>query len=119
MSTPKKPGGNDRRDDDLGRERREGVGTLTRKQTKRPPLYKVLLHNDDYTTRDFVVLVLVRYFHKNQTEATHIMLHVHHNGMGVAGIFPYDIASTKKHQVEQLARQYEMPLKLSLEPEDG
>jgi ATP-dependent Clp protease adaptor protein ClpS len=47
------------------------------------------------------------------------MLHVHHNGMGVAGIFPYDIAATKKHQVEQLARQYEMPLKLSLEPEDG
>ncbi len=79
----------------------------------------MLLHNDDYTTRDFVIMVLVRYFHKNQTEATHIMLHVHHNGMGVAGIFPYDIASTKKHQVEQLARQYEMPLKLSLEPEDG
>ena len=84
-----------------------------------PRAWRVLLHNDDYTTRDFVVMVLVRYFHKTQTEATHIMLHVHHNGMGVAGIFPYDIASTKKHQVEQLARQYEMPLKLSLEPEDG
>ena len=118
MSTPKKPGGADR-DDDGRTERREGVGTLTRKQTKRPPLYKVLLHNDDYTTRDFVVMVLMKYFHKNHAEATHIMLHVHHNGMGVAGIYPFDIASTKKHQVEQLARQQEMPLKLSLEPEDA
>lgn len=114
MSTPKKPAGGTPRED-----RQEGVGTLTRKQTKRPPLYKVIFHNDDYTTRDFVILALVRYFHKSQAEATHIMLHVHHNGMGVAGIFPYDIAATKKHQVEQLARQYEMPLKLSLEPEDA
>jgi ATP-dependent Clp protease adaptor protein ClpS len=91
----------------------------TRRKLQRPPLYKVVFHNDDYTTRDFVVMVLMRYFHKSHMEATRIMLHIHNNGMGVAGIYPYDIASTKVAQVEQQAKQQEMPLKLSLEPDDG
>ena len=111
MSTPKDP--------DRGAPKgNEQTDVLTRRKLKRPPLYKVLFHNDDYTTRDFVVMALMRYFHKNHAEATRIMLHVHNNGVGVAGIYPYDIAATKVAQVEQLARQQEMPLKLSLEPED-
>lgn len=101
----------------------EDSGTVTETRTERkldkPRRYKVLLHNDDYTTREFVVAVLIGVFHKSEVEATQIMLHVHNNGMGVAGVYPYDIARTKIHQVEELARDNEYPLKLSMEPEDG
>ena len=90
----------------------------TRQRLRRPPLYRVLLHNDDYTTRDFVVMVLMRYFHKDYAEATSIMLHVHNHGLGVAGCYPYDSAATKLHQVEQLAREHQMPLRLSMEPDE-
>ncbi|MFW6050526.1 MAG: ATP-dependent Clp protease adapter ClpS [Myxococcota bacterium] len=92
--------------------------TRTKKQLKRPRLYKVLLHNDDYTTREFVVHVLQRVFHKPEPEAVRIMLHVHHNGIGVAGLYTREVAETKIRTVEQMARQHEYPLRLSMEPED-
>lgn len=87
----------------------------TEKKLKRPPLYKVLLHNDDYTTKEFVVHILEYVFNKDNTEAVQIMLHVHRNGIGVAGVYPYEIAETKVKTVESLARQYEYPLKCSIE----
>jgi ATP-dependent Clp protease adaptor protein ClpS len=91
------------------------VVTETEKKLKRPPLYKVLLHNDDYTTKEFVVQVLQFVFHKEPTEAVQIMLHVHRKGIGVAGVYSYEIAETKVAQVESLARQHEYPLKCSME----
>ncbi len=89
----------------------------TEKKLKRPSLFKVLLHNDDYTTREFVVRILEYVFNKDNTEAVHIMLHVHRNGIGVAGVYPYEVAETKVKTVEGLARQYEFPLKCSIEEE--
>jgi ATP-dependent Clp protease adaptor protein ClpS len=91
------------------------VVTETEKKLKRPPLYKVLLHNDDYTTKEFVVQVLEYVFHKEHTEAVQIMLHVHRKGIGVAGVYPYEVAETKVALVENLSRQHEYPLKCSME----
>lgn len=99
-------------------DREEKTQVLTRRRLKRPPLYRVVFHNDDYTTRDFVVTVLMRFFHKTSTEATTLMLQIHTQGKGIAGIYTYDVARTKKAQVESLARQFEMPLKLTVEPDD-
>jgi ATP-dependent Clp protease adaptor protein ClpS len=103
---------------------RDGAGTLARPVTERdtaterklerPPQYEVLLHNDDYTTQEFVVYVLMKYFQHDAVTAQKIMLHVHTRGIGVAGIYPFDIAETKAHQVVQLAREHEMPLQTSL-----
>lgn len=90
----------------------------TREEVKRPPLYKVLIHNDNYTTREFVVEVLRSVFHHSETDATRIMLYVHQQGVGVAGIYSYEIAEMKARKTEDLAREYEFPLKLTLEPED-
>jgi ATP-dependent Clp protease adaptor protein ClpS len=90
----------------------------TRQKLQRPKLYKVLLHNDNYTTRDFVVAVLREVFHRSEAEAVQVMLHVHYNGIGVAGVYTYEVAETKVSRVEQLARAHEFPLRLSLEPED-
>jgi ATP-dependent Clp protease adaptor protein ClpS len=90
----------------------------TATKTKRPPLYKVLLHNDHYTTREFVVDVLRTVFHKSESESVQIMMHVHLNGVGLAGVYPFEIAETKVKTVERLAREYEFPLHLSIEPED-
>jgi ATP-dependent Clp protease adaptor protein ClpS len=99
-----------------------GVVTETRRKTRdktRPPrMFRVLLHNDDYTTREFVIEVLCTVFHKSEAEATEIMLKVHNNGVGVAGIYPRDIAETKALTVEQIARGSGYPLRLSVEPED-
>ena len=81
------------------------VVTETKKKLKRPSLYKVLLHNDDYTTKEFVVQVLEYVFHKEYSEAVQIMLHVHQKGIGVAGVYPYGVAETKVALVEDLARQ--------------
>lgn len=100
------------------RRRDEQTKLLTRRRLKRPPLYRVVFHNDDYTTRDFVVMALMRYFHKSHAEASTLMLHIHTKGKGIAGLYPHDIARTKKSQVESLARQYDMPLKLTVEPDD-
>ncbi len=84
-------------------------------RTKKPPMYKVLLLNDDYTPMEFVVEILKVVFHKQHAEATKIMLHVHQNGMGVAGVFPYEIAETKVRTVDELSRQGEFPLKCVME----
>ncbi len=99
-----------------------GVITRTRSETerklKKPPLYRVLLHNDDYTTREFVVEVLRSVFHKGEQDAVRIMLHVHQNGVGVAGVYTFEVAEMKVRQVEVLAREREFPLMLSIEPEE-
>lgn len=89
-----------------------------KEKLKRPSLYKVLLHNDDYTTREFVVEVLRGVFHHSETDATRIMLYVHHKGVGVAGVYTLEVAEMKVRKVELLAREREYPLRLSLEPED-
>lgn len=89
--------------------------TETKKKLKKPPLYKVLLHNDDYTTKEFVVEILQYVFYKEQTEAVQIMLHVHRRGIGVAGVYSYEVAETKVALVESLARQHEYPLKCTME----
>ena len=82
-----------------------------------PRRYKVIFHNDDYTTQEFVVYVLERYFHKSETEARHIMLTVHHKGAAVAGVYTKDVAETKAQQVMDEARDAGMPLLLTTEPE--
>ena len=92
------------------------IATDHRKKTKKPKQYKVVLHNDNYTTMEFVVLVLMKFFHKNETEATHIMLTVHHKGTGVAGVYTKDVAETKVAQVTSFAQDNGMPLKLTTEP---
>lgn len=91
------------------------IATDHRKKTKKPKQYKVVLHNDNYTTMEFVVLVLMKFFHKNETEATHIMLTVHHKGSGVAGVYTKDVAETKVAQVTSFAQDHGMPLKLTAE----
>jgi ATP-dependent Clp protease adaptor protein ClpS len=82
-----------------------------------PRRYKVIFHNDDYTTQEFVVHVLQRFFHKTETEAQHIMLTVHHKGAAVAGVYTKDVAETKVQQVMDAARDNGMPLLLTTEPE--
>jgi ATP-dependent Clp protease adaptor protein ClpS len=97
-----------------------GVATKTRpaEQTRRPPLFKVLLHNDDYTTMEFVIWLLQTVFHHDETTATQIMLHVHKNGIGVAGVYPHEVAETRVARVESLARAHEYPLRCTLEADD-
>ena len=85
---------------------------------KRPSLYRVLLHNDDYTPMDFVVMILQTFFNKDQTTATEIMINVHTKGMGVCGEYPYEIAETKVAQVMECARENEHPLQCTMEKED-
>ena len=82
-----------------------------------PPMYSVLINNDDYTPMEFVIEVLEKFFGKRQDEATQIMLHVHQKGIGVCGIYTYEIAETKAVQVTNYARKYEHPLQLQLEKE--
>ena len=84
-------------------------------QLKEPPLYSVYLLNDDYTTMDFVIHVLETIFHRPVIEATKIMLHVHKNGKGLAGIYTREIAETKIETVHKIAREHEFPLKCSME----
>lgn len=91
--------------------------TRQEKKTKRPPLYKVLLHNDDFTTQEFVDWVLITVFKHDPESAHRIMLHVHMHGVGVAGIYPYEIAETKAEKTMALAREAEFPLLATLEPE--
>jgi len=104
------PSGND---PDIGRD--SGVVLERKPKTKKPAMYKVIMLNDDYTPMEFVVLVLERFFSKNQQEATKIMLHVHQKGVGVCGVFTYEVAETKVQQVMDLARQHQHPLQCTLE----
>ena len=85
---------------------------------QRPRMYRVLLHNDDYTPMDFVVRLLRTVFRKTETDATAIMLHVHNTGYGIAGVYTHEIAETKVAQVHLLARKHEHPLMASMEPDD-
>jgi ATP-dependent Clp protease adaptor protein ClpS len=94
-----------------------GVVIKTRPKVKKPSLYKVLMLNDDYTPMEFVVHVLERYFSKNTEEATRIMLHVHQKGVGVCGVFTFEVAETKVNQVMDLARKNQHPLQCTLEKE--
>ncbi|HET8734911.1 MAG TPA: ATP-dependent Clp protease adaptor ClpS [Anaeromyxobacteraceae bacterium] len=93
--------------------------TRTRAQprTRPPPLYKVLLHNDDYTTMEFVVHVLETVFGHPSPVAMKIMLSIHHRGVGIAGVYPHEIAETKANRVMELARKAEYPLLCTVEPE--
>jgi len=93
----------------------EGVATETREQVKPPPMFRVLMHNDDYTTMDFVVAVLREIFRKDDAEAVRIMLHVHKRGIGVAGVYPHQIAETKVNKVHAMAKAEGHPLKCSME----
>lgn len=93
------------------------VVTKTRAKTQRPSLYKVLLLNDDYTPMEFVILVLERFFSKSREDATRIMLHVHHNGVGVCGVYTFEVAETKVAQVIEFARQHQHPLQCTMEKE--
>lgn len=94
-----------------------GVVTKTRPKTKKPSLYKVLILNDDYTPMEFVVLVLQRFFNKAQDDATRIMLHVHHKGVGICGVYTYEVAETKVTQVMDFSRQHGHPLQCTMEKE--
>ena len=105
-------------DKELRRSGDQSTEVLVRKRLKRPKMFRVIFHNDDYTTRDFVVMVLMQYFHKSHSESTTLMLQIHTQGKGIAGLYPRDIAESKKVQVETLAREYEMPLRLTLEQDD-
>ncbi len=94
----------------------QGVAVLPHTRIRRPRRYAVVLHNDDYTTMDFVEEVLVHFFAKTVTEATRIMLEVHHRGQGVAGTYIRDVAETKADQVVRFAREHGHPLLCSAEP---
>ena len=98
-----------------GTEDEVGVATKTRARPKKPSQFKVLMLNDDYTPMEFVVMVLKRFFHMDMEQATRVMLHVHQRGVGVCGIFPYEIAETKVNQVMDFARQNQHPLQCTLE----
>jgi ATP-dependent Clp protease adaptor protein ClpS len=108
MSDPRKPGNDD-----------DGVGVVTKTEpkTKKPSLYKVLLLNDDYTPMEFVVQILEQFFRKNREEATRIMLHVHQKGVGICGVYTYEVAESKVTQVIDFARQNNHPLQCTMEKE--
>ena len=103
MTEEKKPGGE--------------VLEKTKPKTKKPTLFKVLLHNDDHTTMHFVVEILESVFHKSPAEAYRIMMHVHTQGVGIAGVYPFEVAETKVVMVDERAKDAGHPLRCSLEPE--
>ena len=105
-------------DDDAGVREGQGqvgIATRTRAKPKKPSLYKVLMLNDDYTPMEFVVMVLKRFFRMDLEQAPRVMLHVHQRGVGVCGVFPYEVAETKVNQVMDFARQNQHPLQCTLE----
>ena len=107
----------DQNNDNNNQDFQRGVLLDTKPKTKKPSMYNVLLLNDDYTPMEFVIEVLEKFFQKNREEATQIMLHVHQRGVGVCGIYAYDLAETKAMQVMNYARKYEHPLQVQLEKE--
>jgi ATP-dependent Clp protease adaptor protein ClpS len=94
-----------------------GLVTKTRPKTKKPSLYKVLILNDDYTPMEFVVHILERFFNKNRDDAVQIMLHVHRHGVGVCGVFTFEVAETKVAQVIEFSRRHQHPLQCTMEKE--
>ena len=102
-------------DNDADTDEKVGVATKTQAKPKKPGLYKVLMLNDDYTPMEFVVIVLKRFFRMDMEEATRVMLHVHQRGVGVCGVFPYEVAETKVNQVMDFARENQHPLQCTLE----
>lgn len=115
---------NDGGDDDPNRhnngtdsDKQSGLLLKPRPKTKKPAMYKVLLLNDDYTPMEFVVHILESFFSKNRQEATDVMLHVHRRGVGLCGIFTYEIAESKVQKVMDFARQNEQPLQCTMEKE--
>ncbi len=104
----------DRRGIDDGQDQ-VGIATKTRTKSKKPSMFKVLMLNDDYTPMEFVVMTLKRFFSMDLEQATRVMLHVHQKGVGVCGVFPYEIAETKVNQVMDFARQNQHPLQCTLE----
>lgn len=112
-------GGDDASGSPPEREEKRHAGVLLkpRPKTKKPSMYKVLLLNDDYTPTDFVVYILERFFNKTHQEATDIMLHVHRKGVGLCGVYTYEVAETKVGQVMDFARMNEQPLQCTMEKE--
>jgi len=106
-----------KRKDDGGGDNGTGVITKTVAKTKKPSLYKVLLLNDDYTPMEFVVHILERFFNKGREEATRIMLHVHQKGVGICGVYTFEVAETKVAKVMDFARQHQHPLQCTMEKE--
>ena len=102
-------------DQEGGTDNEVGIATKTRTKPKKPSPYKVLLLNDDYTPMEFVVMVLKRFFSMDLEQATRVMLHVHQKGVGVCGIFPYEVAETKVNQVMDFARKHQHPLQCVME----
>ncbi|MCE2389875.1 MAG: ATP-dependent Clp protease adaptor ClpS [Proteobacteria bacterium] len=109
---PRKPG-----DGDPRREREGGLATEQRPKTERPPRFKVVLYNDDYTPMEFVVTLLEQVFRKGPAEATQLMLQIHRGGRGIAGVYVLQVAETKASQVHRLAEQRGYPLQAGVEPE--
>jgi ATP-dependent Clp protease adaptor protein ClpS len=103
------------RDDKTGNDDDTGVIVRSKTQTKKPAMYKVLMLNDDYTPMEFVIHVLERFFSKNHDEASQIMMHVHQKGVGVCGVYTYEVAETKVNQTMDLARKHQHPLQCTLE----
>ena len=97
----------------------EEVATESRERLKKPPLFRVLLHNDDFTTMEFVIEVLRRVFGKSDGDAFHIMWAVHTQGVGCAGVYTYEVAEMKVERVTQMARAQEFPLLCTVEEEPG
>jgi ATP-dependent Clp protease adaptor protein ClpS len=96
-----------------------GVATIEKVKVKKPSMYKVLLHNDDYTSMEFVIHVLQKFFHKNYEESHAIMLKVHHDGIGICGIYTHEVAESKSSKVNKYSRGKGHPLKSSYEPCDS
>jgi ATP-dependent Clp protease adaptor protein ClpS len=104
------------------RDQRDGqlvTETRTRAKTKKPPLFRVLLHNDDFTTMEFVVAILRGIFHLSETDSVNVMLRIHRSGMGVAGVYTREIAETKVAEVTSAAEKAEFPLLCTMEPDAG
>jgi ATP-dependent Clp protease adaptor protein ClpS len=98
-------------------DREDELAVVERPKVDTPRRYVVVFHNDDYTTMDFVVRVLEKFFHMDETQATQVMLHVHHKGYGIVGVFTRDVAETKALQVTSYAKEHGHPLKCTAEPE--
>jgi ATP-dependent Clp protease adaptor protein ClpS len=99
------------------KDEQSGVATVRKEKLQTPRMYKVLMHNDDYTTMEFVILVLQKFFNKNYDDAQSVMLAVHQRGFGVCGVFTFEVAESKSAKVMKYAKDNGHPLKCSIEPE--